>query len=493
MNPHHYDYEPNGNLADEGDGDGSANYFQYDGADQMVGEQRSGVAPFTKAYTYDGNANRLTQTVNGTLAQQFTYDAHDKLISGIGETDSYDLNGNLRYQTTDGQTTTFGWDGEDRLKSEFFPASQAFPSGHEDLFTYTGLGMRLTKHDPTGTYSYLADGVSPASPVLSDGLTASFTPGISQTSGNGAGGYTSRFYMADAQGNSRAMTDGGQALTDTYTYDAFGSAQSHAGGSATAYGWGEESGYQTDQDGGLRLLGHRYYDSRTGRFISQDPAGDGDNWYTYCGNSPTNGSDPSGLVEQLVGTLNVPGSWSEDSIFSFLSNNYNPGTYQVNGGQPGAYTITIPGDPNPGMGAPGGGMGGGGMGGGGMGRGGMDGGNAFSINSKPPGTKNPNLGQTLLGLAVLGLNVLHGGSGQKPTVHLPKVTPEVAQPGKSVKKKKNDEEDGGSKYLANLGSSLLFMKRLSNQYLDYLRDHPFGGGGTYSLPTPVWANPLTSP
>ena len=32
--------------------------------------------------------------------------------------------------------------------------------------------------------------------------------------------------------------------------------------------------------------------------MSQDPAGDGDNWYAYCGNDPVNGTDPSGLLTQ---------------------------------------------------------------------------------------------------------------------------------------------------------------------------------------------------
>lgn len=45
-------------------------------------------------------------------------------------------------------------------------------------------------------------------------------------------------------------------------------------------------------------MGHRYYDPRTGRFISQDPAGSGDNWYAYAGNNPVNKIDPSGLITQ---------------------------------------------------------------------------------------------------------------------------------------------------------------------------------------------------
>lgn len=48
-----------------------------------------------------------------------------------------------------------------------------------DSYTYTGLGMRLTKSDPTGSYSYLVDGVSPASDVLTDGYST-FTPDLSE-------------------------------------------------------------------------------------------------------------------------------------------------------------------------------------------------------------------------------------------------------------------------------------------------------------------------
>ena len=182
-----------------------------------------------------------------------------------------------------GQTTHFTWDDEDRL------TGQSFPDGHTDAYAYNGLGMRLTKSDPTGSYSYFTDGAAPASDVLSDGHT-SFTPGLSETNALG-----SRFYLPDAQGNSRGLLDASQTATDGYNWDAFGSSVSRFGSDPTAFAWNEESGYQSDGDSGLKLLGHRYYDSRTGRFISQDPAGDGDNWYAYCDNDPMDEADPDGL------------------------------------------------------------------------------------------------------------------------------------------------------------------------------------------------------
>ena len=55
-------------------------------------------------------------------------------------------------------------------------------------------------------------------------------------------------------------------------------------------------GYQSDGDSGLMLLGHRYYDASTGRFISRDPVGDGGNWYVYCNNNPITFFDYSGEI-----------------------------------------------------------------------------------------------------------------------------------------------------------------------------------------------------
>ncbi|MEQ1821201.1 MAG: RHS repeat-associated core domain-containing protein [Fimbriimonadaceae bacterium] len=64
-------------------------------------------------------------------------------------------------------------------------------------------------------------------------------------------------------------------------------------------------GYQEDPDHGLKLLGHRYYDSSTGRFLSRDPAEDGRNWYTYCGNNPVRFFDDFGLDRHDALTLSV--------------------------------------------------------------------------------------------------------------------------------------------------------------------------------------------
>jgi len=79
-------------------------------------------------------------------------------------------------------------------------------------------------------------------------------------------------------------------------YDAFGATYATSGSSWGSFGFAGQWGYQTDADSGLMLLGHRYYDSSTGRFLSRDPIKDGRNWYVYADNNPLNGVDPDGLT-----------------------------------------------------------------------------------------------------------------------------------------------------------------------------------------------------
>jgi RHS repeat-associated protein len=58
----------------------------------------------------------------------------------------------------------------------------------------------------------------------------------------------------------------------------------------------------TSQDAsGLKLLGHRYYDSSTGRFQTRDPIKDGRNWYVYCDSESVTRVDYSGYRSIFIG------------------------------------------------------------------------------------------------------------------------------------------------------------------------------------------------
>jgi RHS repeat-associated protein len=95
-------------------------------------------------------------------------------------------------------------------------------------------------------------------------------------------------------------------VEDEILYDAFGNVVmrdlstvgDYTVPTPTPFLWGGSHQYQADYESGLMLLGNRYYDPAIGRFISQDPAQDESNWYSYCGNNPLVAVDPSGLTEK---------------------------------------------------------------------------------------------------------------------------------------------------------------------------------------------------
>ena len=126
-------------------------------------------------------------------------------------------------------------------------------------------------------------------PMLGDGA-AVYTPGVSQRR---AGATT--YDLHDRLGTATKQTSASASVAATRTYDAFGMLVASTGTPKGPFGFAAASGYQEDGDSGLKLLGHRYYDPSTGRFLTRDPVKDGRNWYAYADESPTTETDPEGL------------------------------------------------------------------------------------------------------------------------------------------------------------------------------------------------------
>ncbi len=129
---------------------------------------------------------------------------------------------------------------------------------------------------------------------LSDGSIA-YTPGTSERKSG-----VSTFDHANYLGTFNRQTNSSQATTATRAYDAFGNLESTTGTPQSTFGFVGSDGYQEDVDSGLKLLGHRFYDSASGRFISRDQTKDARNWYRYCENRPTVATDPDGQFATLI-------------------------------------------------------------------------------------------------------------------------------------------------------------------------------------------------
>jgi RHS repeat-associated protein len=106
------------------------------------------------------------------------------------------------------------------------------------------------------------------------------------------------FYHQDAQASVRQLTDAAGTVSASYTYDAFGNVVDSTNPTASRYRFAGEA---LDPQTNLVYLRARYYDARTGRFITRDPF-DGVpsapatlHRYVYAQGDPINRRDPSGL------------------------------------------------------------------------------------------------------------------------------------------------------------------------------------------------------
>ena len=286
--------------------------YTYDVLNRLTSETVTGDASTNGAigYTYDPVGNRLTRTstVPGVAPSTATYDANDRLNS-----DTYDQNGNT---LTSNNGSNYTYDFENHLTGA---------AGGNVSLVYDGDGNRVAKTVAGVTTRYLVDDntVSGHAQVVeelrSGQVVRQYTYGhdlISQRQ-QISGQWQTSYYGYDGQGSVRYLTGSAGAVTDTYTYDAFGTLIARTGTTPNDYLYGGE---QFDPDLNLYYLRARYFNQGTGRFVSADTFEGFDedpqslHKYTYSHNDPVNFADPSGNFEFSVAglTMNI-------SIQSILS------------------------------------------------------------------------------------------------------------------------------------------------------------------------------
>lgn len=186
----------------------------------------------------------------------------------------------------------------------------------------------MSKRDSGGPTAYMRAGAGVTSSLLKSTVsstTTDYTPGVSsRVSGDST-------FMHSGIKNADEQTDDSGDIAASRQYDAFGSPFSSSGTWAGPFGYGGPYGYQADTDHGLMLLGHRYYEPDTGRFLTRDPIKDGRNWYGYCGNDPVNSADPSGLrkSESYLGDIGLVFAGYGDAIGQFLISTTPYGQYKT--------------------------------------------------------------------------------------------------------------------------------------------------------------------
>jgi RHS repeat-associated protein len=123
-----------------------------------------------------------------------------------------------------------------------------------------------------------------------------YAPAVDALLARTSSGGTTAWYLPDKLGSIRDIADTTGAVIDHVVYNSFGGVNSETN-SANGDRF-KLTGREYDSTAKLYHYRARFYDSVTGRFVSQDPmgfaAGDS-NLYRYVANDPVGDSDPSGL------------------------------------------------------------------------------------------------------------------------------------------------------------------------------------------------------
>ncbi len=110
---------------------------------------------------------------------------------------------------------------------------------------------------------------------------------------NDATGQT-MWYLYDGLGSVLAEIDPLGNMTTPRKYDVYGLVRASSGTSTSRHKFVGSLGHTSEDETGLIYMRARWMDPSLGRFISEDPARDGANWFEYCRGNPVNLVDEDG-------------------------------------------------------------------------------------------------------------------------------------------------------------------------------------------------------
>lgn len=285
----------------------------YDGCGRLssMTDVRDSTVLLGYSWTRDADGLPISQNEIGTLPPTFdlpaqvnySYDADNRLTVSTVGTYTHDNNGNLISRTVDGVTINLQYDYADRLVRQIAGARQI---GH----VYDGDGNRISWTIGPIARRYVLDRGRSMSHVLCEttgtGTVLAYYIHGPQLVARIAPDGSQRYYHTDAVGNVAALTDQAGAVTDRYAYEPFGVPAGREGSSANPFTYVGGFGVMTEPDG-LYFMRARFYDPRTGRFLSKDPVPASLvspavlQRYQYARGNPNCLLDPSGLFPQDLG------------------------------------------------------------------------------------------------------------------------------------------------------------------------------------------------
>jgi RHS repeat-associated protein len=221
----------------------------YDAANQIAGAQYDALGRVTndgsRVYRWD-LAGRLSQLVQGTQTNVYTYDALRQRLT----------------RTAGGMSRSYVW-------------NYAFPAPVLSVERESGNDLRYFIHLPDGSLVYSVET-------------------------NNA----RRFYHYDETGSTLFLTDDSGNIVRAYDYDAFGRPLAASGTVENAFTWQGRNGVMQEGTNALYYQRARYYEAERGRWLSPDlvraRGPRGLNTYQYGWNNPLNFVDRTGRDPEPV-------------------------------------------------------------------------------------------------------------------------------------------------------------------------------------------------
>ena len=338
-----------GNILSTTDLDGLTTYT-YDPLYRLTTAAYPNIA-FNESFIYDAVGNRLTHT-QGTAVHAYEYvpgsnrlkAIHTGTIAGaIEKSFTYNDEGQLIAQTGT-SAKTIAWDQKGRPTS-------ITPSGKAaNTFGYDPMDRRISKFDSNGSQSYLLEGDHLEAIYSGYSLLAKYMRGavidevVNGYQNDKAGNWTNYTFHHDRLQSVLGLSGHQGTVLATQSYTAFGESRASTGTSNNNLKY---TGRELDNDSGCYQYRARYYDSATGRFLSEDPKGfaAGVNFFAYTENNPVNANDPSGLEAFVYAAPRAQGGFNyrafDDNGSKMLTGTFNANTW-VNTQQlpAGSYTVS---------------------------------------------------------------------------------------------------------------------------------------------------------
>ncbi|WP_040951524.1 RHS repeat domain-containing protein [Gorillibacterium massiliense] len=322
--------------------------YTYDNLMRMATVTYPGMGTVSYRYTTAVDENKDETIYPGGLSQEESSNAFSELktvkhFKNATQTWSENLNyangfGNISSITRNGTTSTYAYDGLNRLINETLPTGTA-TYGYDELgnrqtldsssgleidsskrlYTYDAFNRILTYNNSKGTtasYSYYGDGLRATKTVNGDLTRYVYLNGKNIEELDTAGNVKARniwgkellyridsssgkkgYYWYNGHGDVVKITDSNGNVLNSYDYDTWGKLLSSSETMSNPFKY---AGEIYDEETGFYYLRARYYSPDTGRFITEDTY-EGDitdplslNLYVYCNNNPINRVDPSG-------------------------------------------------------------------------------------------------------------------------------------------------------------------------------------------------------